>query len=307
METSADAQNWHHDARYFYYPHGPLQRVELGEHLVQGTDYAYTLQGWLKGINSDRLRAENDMGLDGWNDPSNPNLLVGRDAFGFSLSYYGEADYSAIDAARWDNSTGERAFAPMGGDMATTWSPLYNGNIAHTVNSLQPFGLWSSPSEQGQVLAQVYRYDQLNRLRASRGYEGLDADNDWAQAGATVAHMYKSTYAYDANGNITQAHRWDQHGDHYDSLYYHYQAASGRLLRNRLYQLQDLAADNVVTLGADGVEDLPNATTGFTDPTGALGTINPRSRECSGSLPRIPLRRDRSCDPWSSSLTELKP
>jgi hypothetical protein len=47
----------------------PLQRVELGEHLVQGTDYAYTLQGWLKGINSDRLKPENDMGLDGWNDP----------------------------------------------------------------------------------------------------------------------------------------------------------------------------------------------------------------------------------------------
>lgn len=55
METSADAQNWHTDARYFYYPHGPLQRVELGDHLVQGTDYAYTLQGWLKGINGDRL------------------------------------------------------------------------------------------------------------------------------------------------------------------------------------------------------------------------------------------------------------
>jgi hypothetical protein len=274
VETSADAQNWHTDARYFYYPHGPLQRVELGEHLVQGTDYAYTLQGWLKGINSDRLKPENDMGLDGWNDPSNPNLLVGRDAFGFSLNYHGDADYTAINSARWDNTTGERAFAPMGGDMATTWSPLYNGNIAHTVNSLQPFGLWSSPSEQGQVLAQVYQYDQLNRLRASRGYVGLDADNDWAQAGATVAHMYKSTYAYDANGNITQAHRWDQHGDHYDSLHYHYQSASGRLMRNRLYQLQDLAADNVVTLAADGVEDLPNATAGFTDPTGALGTIN---------------------------------
>ncbi len=74
VETSADAQNWHHDARYFYYPHGPLQRVELGEHLVQGTDYAYTLQGWLKGINCDRLRAETDMGLDGWTDPSNPNV-----------------------------------------------------------------------------------------------------------------------------------------------------------------------------------------------------------------------------------------
>ncbi len=93
---------------------------------------------------------------------------MGRDAFGFSLSYYGDADYKAHRCARWDNSTGPAAaaFAPMGGDMAHRHvEPLYNGNIAHTVNSLQPFGLWSAPSDQGQVLAQVYRYDQLNRLR----------------------------------------------------------------------------------------------------------------------------------------------
>ncbi len=39
---------------------------------------------------------------------------------------------------------------------------------------------------------------------------------------ATVAHMYKSTYAYDANGNITHSRpqHWDQHGDHYDILHY---------------------------------------------------------------------------------------
>ncbi|MBL7981242.1 MAG: hypothetical protein JNL52_05470, partial [Flavobacteriales bacterium] len=97
VETSADAQNWHHDARYFYYPHGPLQRVELGEHLVQGTDYAYTLQGWLKGINGDRLNPTTDMGRDG--DATvvgNPNLLTGRDAYALSLGYYGDNDYKAI-------------------------------------------------------------------------------------------------------------------------------------------------------------------------------------------------------------------
>jgi hypothetical protein len=63
VQTSADGVDWHRDARYFYScperrrrdPHGPLARVELGEHLVQGLGHAYTLQGWLKGINSDRL------------------------------------------------------------------------------------------------------------------------------------------------------------------------------------------------------------------------------------------------------------
>jgi RHS repeat-associated protein len=174
----------------------------------------------------------------------------------------------------------------MGGDMAGTWNPLYNGNIAHTVNSLQPFGGWSGTGQSAQVLAQVYKYDQLNRLKTARGYTGLDADNDWALAGATVTDMYKSTYAYDANGNITEAHRWDQHGERYDSLYYHYHEAGGHLVRNRLYHLQDLAPDNVVTLGADGVEDLPYTDDAFNDGDGEHNTLNNYRYDALGNLIR---------------------
>lgn len=65
VSTSSDGFNWDEDARYFYYDHGPLARVELGENNVQGIDYAYTLQGWLKGVNSDLLNPFNDIGKDG--------------------------------------------------------------------------------------------------------------------------------------------------------------------------------------------------------------------------------------------------
>ena len=51
VETSQDGYIWSEDARYYYYAHGPLARMELGEHNVQGLDYYYTLQGWLKGVN----------------------------------------------------------------------------------------------------------------------------------------------------------------------------------------------------------------------------------------------------------------
>lgn len=51
-ETSHDGILWETDARYSYYKHGPLARTELGQQHVQGIDYAYTLQGWLKGVNS---------------------------------------------------------------------------------------------------------------------------------------------------------------------------------------------------------------------------------------------------------------
>jgi hypothetical protein len=52
VETSADSLVWERDARYEYYKHGPMARSVIGQQLVQGMDYAYTLQGWLKGVNS---------------------------------------------------------------------------------------------------------------------------------------------------------------------------------------------------------------------------------------------------------------
>ncbi len=38
-------------ASYEYYTHGPLARTILGKLKVQGLDHAYTLQGWLNGVN----------------------------------------------------------------------------------------------------------------------------------------------------------------------------------------------------------------------------------------------------------------
>lgn len=145
--------------------------MELGQHKVQGMDHAYTLQGWLKGINSDLLTPKTDMGQDGV--PGTANALIGLDAFGMSIGYYGDEDYKAIDAARWDNQYGTRSFAPVGGTgtLAAAHNSLYNGNIAHTVNSLQPWGGWTAPTQPAQVLAQVYKYDQLNRLKRRRAWK----------------------------------------------------------------------------------------------------------------------------------------
>jgi hypothetical protein len=55
--TSRDGLIWNTEATYRYYLHGPLARTELGHNKVQGLDYAYSLQGWLKGINSQQLDA----------------------------------------------------------------------------------------------------------------------------------------------------------------------------------------------------------------------------------------------------------
>jgi hypothetical protein len=48
-ELSLDSVHWETESRYQYYKHGPLARTVIGGQQVQGIDYAYTLQGWLKG------------------------------------------------------------------------------------------------------------------------------------------------------------------------------------------------------------------------------------------------------------------
>ncbi|MBK9275180.1 MAG: hypothetical protein IPM49_11675 [Flavobacteriales bacterium] len=72
-----------------------------------------------------------------------------------------------------------------------------------------------------------------------------DATNDWTTLPTPTgpdAEKYRSSYTYDANGNIRTAERWDQAGAPYDALAYGYKEATGaKLLRNRLYQVDDLA------------------------------------------------------------------
>ncbi|MEL6652895.1 MAG: hypothetical protein AAFQ87_19005, partial [Bacteroidota bacterium] len=100
VETSKDKVVWEEDAHYEFYQHGPLARVELGEDRVQGVDYAYTLQGWLKTINSNLLTPDRDMGHDNLaasgGTLTTPHENFARDAFGFSIGYY-EGDYSPIE------------------------------------------------------------------------------------------------------------------------------------------------------------------------------------------------------------------
>jgi hypothetical protein len=51
VETSRDSVYWENEAWYNYYKHGPLARTVLGQNQVQGMDYAYTIQGWIKAVN----------------------------------------------------------------------------------------------------------------------------------------------------------------------------------------------------------------------------------------------------------------
>ncbi|WP_290794053.1 hypothetical protein, partial [Flavihumibacter sp. UBA7668] len=77
------------EAVYEYYAHGPLARTILGKLNVQGLDHAYTLQGWLKGINP-AMGGSLTNGTD-----TTEAKPVAQDVFGFSLHYF-RNDYKAI-------------------------------------------------------------------------------------------------------------------------------------------------------------------------------------------------------------------
>src|SRR5690606_7442628 len=145
VETSKDGKIWENDASYFYYSHGPLARTEIGDKKVQGIDYAYTIQGWIKGVNSEELAPAFDMGLDGGTAGTlahRQNSQVAQDAFGYSLSYF-EGDYQS-------RISGADGFLTFSGDATytTTAEGLYNGNIreqliARMSNDESPIGTYN--------------------------------------------------------------------------------------------------------------------------------------------------------------------
>ncbi|MBO9571705.1 MAG: hypothetical protein J7497_05785, partial [Chitinophagaceae bacterium] len=173
-----------HEAHYEYYKHGPLARVVLGQQQVQGLDYAYTLQGWLKGVNSTSINPDYDMGQDG--QITSANKYVARDEYGFNLNYF-TGEYFPINSN----------VAPFPGHSglftdASNYKPLYNGNISSMAVNIKKFS---------QPQLYNYKYDQLNRITRMDVFRGLDETNNNWNALAAVPD-YRERVSYDANGNI---------------------------------------------------------------------------------------------------------
>jgi len=207
VETSGDGVIWKRDAGYTYYKHGPLARVSLGDQRVQGIDYAYTLQGWLKSINGDAADTAADMGRDG-------RMAYGitpKDVFATSIDYF-DGDYAPIGQV------------PVTGLPATPKN-LYNGNIARQTTDVSPFG----------ALTTAYTYDQLNRIRYAR-YAKRDPNNT-----LQFNNRFASSYRYDQDGNLRALTRRDSAGVLMDNFSYYYPNSG---MNNRLGDVLDSASFN---------------------------------------------------------------
>lgn len=228
---------WDTDAQYTYYHHGPLARVEIGSEQVQGMDMAYTINGWLKGMNSGTLFPERDIGGDGLMGGMRSQFA--RDAYGFVLGYY-EDDYESIKFFDLVDRFHSNVNPPL---PTADFNGLYNGNIWYLQNANS--GLASNP-----IQLHAYQYDQLNRLVKSNVLQNpLLSGNKWS--GSTFGNAFASSYAYDPNGNLTSLIRRDENGSLLDNLSYNYEAASNRLRHvddseTTAYEddLEDQALDN---------------------------------------------------------------
>ena len=240
-ETSKDGEIWKADAKYFYYLHGPLARVELGHDKVAANDFAYTIQGWLKAVNSTVLRSHRDMGKDGNNVANNQNRFVGQDAFAYTLGYF-NWDYMSIGNTDF-MAYNTHMISPVAND-------LYNGNISHMTTTMK--------DEQENRLAihgNSYRYDQLNRIKSMKVYtnDGFLTNsgvNSWY--GATRKNVvngmgdYETNYSYDKNGNLksltrkTKTEVANGNNNNLDQFnYYYYNTGTGDL-QNRLSYVKDV-------------------------------------------------------------------
>ncbi|WP_442794996.1 RHS repeat domain-containing protein [Pelobium manganitolerans] len=217
--TAADGKKL--DASYAYYLHGPLARMELGDinGKVQGVDYAYTLQGWLKGVNGQSLDASQDMGLDG--------NIIAKDAFAYSLGYY-NGDYQPIGGCA-SNAFG-RNYVSSTTDL--TGKNLYNGNIGNATYAIQNIS-------SGQTTGYTYGYDQLNRLKRMRQHNLGGNTGNWDAL--SISNSYAEDFNYDANGNILNLQRKNGTGALMDNLSYGYNYSNGNLQNNRLNSVTDAA------------------------------------------------------------------
>jgi RHS repeat-associated protein len=241
VESSRDGVIWDKDAGYKYYKHGPLKRVNLGEDKVQGKDYVYTIQGWLKAINHPSM--------DPLKDPGNSytgNELFAKDAFAMSLGYF-EGDYVT------DNNDYFFSHKDLNYN-------LYNGNIAswtkNTYSDITFSSLLEYPNEQMRF---DYRYDILNRIKNS--------DLQTIDLGVWIPNEdYATTYSYDANGNIESLSR-NAHGDpglsELDLLEYTYETGT-----NMLLEVEESASSSSPLNGT--MNDIDGTTTYVYDDIGNL-------------------------------------
>lgn len=197
------------EAKYYYYKHGPLKRIEIGDK-TQGLDYTYTSEGQLKAVNHPTLGQYNDPGADGGNG-------FAPDVFGYALDYY-EGDYKR------SNTKLQAGYFPT----VTQVSDQYAGNIKDfrwRTNT----GATQLSDFQHDIYA--YTYDHKSQLLQAQLGSHFSAPlyPSGSNKYNTFTNKYLEQLTYDANGNIGTLLRYQSSAAQMDNLTYTYNANTNKL------------------------------------------------------------------------------
>lgn len=261
--TSSDAgQTKQELSSYYYYRHGALKRIELGNK-TQGLDYIYTINGWLKSINNPELLSQKDPGKDGI--PGGVGKLQ-ADLFGMTLDYFA-GDYLRANTQVQTYDTPWSIDTPPGPYYSRN---LYNGTVKGLRwNTAIPSGAPTGINYTSNQLMYAYFYDEKYQLKtATFGVitnPGILNGEDYVPGnGSPMQQMYGykgpifaakddykvSNISYDLNGNIKTLNRngfaiVGVRNTDMDQLAYNYNTSGGRLINNRLKNVTDAITANV--------------------------------------------------------------
>ncbi|WP_306639583.1 Tox-REase-5 domain-containing protein [Sanyastnella coralliicola] len=203
--TTTDGRFWHNDAKYFYYAHGPLARTEIGDNQVAAQDFAYTIQGWVKGVNSATLQRFRDIGKDGFEDVNSPkvNSHFAEDSYGYTLDYF-EGDYKAVTDGQIStaNHFELESLSAFDSDIFD----LYSGNISAISHAFSQELSIPNVGVMNHHTA-IYRYDQLHRIKQANYVitplnDPTLLGNNVHPLGSALSDDFASSYSFDPNGNI---------------------------------------------------------------------------------------------------------
>jgi RHS repeat-associated protein len=207
VQTSRDGANKAQQARYYYYLHGPLKRMQLGKEL-QGLDYVYTPQGWLKAINS----ATGDPAKDPNHDGASGSTFA-TDAFAMQLEYFPN-DYIRSASNITSIPTGQS---------------YYSGNVnGLSWQSKKPQSVVSTAGSQIQNPT-MYSYGYDNKYQLTAATWGTPSFT--GTVGFTAGNIFQEkNISYDANGNIAALQRTNSSGAVSDDFSnYAYQSGTNKL------------------------------------------------------------------------------
>jgi RHS repeat-associated protein len=194
--TSLDGATKTLQAKYYYYLHGPLKRVELGGN-VQGIDYVYNIDGSLKLIN--HPDPTQDPGNDG------PNGFK-PDLFGMALDY---------------NSTDYVGAGYNPGSFSVGGTDQYGGAIKAQ--------RWHSQVDSHAPRAYTYGYDGKYQLATSTFGNVTGGSGSYGYTPSPVSAYQENIGGYDKNGNIQSLSRKNKLGSSIASFAYSYKANTNQL------------------------------------------------------------------------------